>query len=377
MTASPLGSDQREWLSTMMLIRRFEERAGEQYARARIGGFLHLSIGEEATIVGAARALRDSDYLISTYRSHGHALVRGTPPENVMAELFGRVDGCCRGRGGSMHMFDMQRRFMGGYGIVGGNLPIAAGIGLSSDYRGSEEVTLCTFGDGASNQGTFGETLNLAALWQLPVVFMVTNNQFGMGTSLRRHSAVTDLQRKGESLGVPGMRCDGMDIRDTYRVLCEAIGRVRTERRPLLVEAVTYRFRGHSMADPEQYRSKEEVAAWRERDPIPAFAETLVAEGVIAREEIEQLDAEALARVDAAVEFAERSPFPPAESLYEDIYVLDGAGRGWYSVETTEDRAEGAGADGAEAPDRSGIPQQLTSALAAGENGHEEEPPAQ
>jgi TPP-dependent pyruvate/acetoin dehydrogenase alpha subunit len=168
-----------------------------------------------------------------------------------------------------------------------------------------------------------------------------------------------------------------MDIRDTYRVLCEAIGRVRSERRPLLVEAVTYRFRGHSMADPEQYRSKEEVAAWRERDPIPAFAETLVAEGVIAREEIEQLDAEALARVDAAVEFAERSPFPPAESLYEDIYVLDGAGRGWYSVETTEDRAEGAGADGAEAPDRSGIPQQLTSALAAGENGHEEEPPAQ
>ena len=180
----------------MTLIRRFEERAGEMYARAKVGGFLHLSIGEEATIVGSARALRDEDYLISTYRSHGHALVRGTPPENVMAELFGRVDGCSRGRGGSMHMFDASRRFMGGYGIVGGNLPIAAGIALSSDYRGTDEVTLCTFGDGACNQGTFGETLNLAALWRLPVVFMVTNNQFGMGTALVRHSAVTDLQRE-------------------------------------------------------------------------------------------------------------------------------------------------------------------------------------
>jgi pyruvate dehydrogenase E1 component alpha subunit len=376
MASSP-DQDQREWLTTMMLIRRFEERAGEMYARAKVGGFLHLSIGEEATIVGSARALRETDYLISTYRSHGHALVRGTPPEKVMAELFGRVDGCCRGRGGSMHMFDMERRFMGGYGIVGGNLPIAAGIGLSSDYRGAEDVTLCTLGDGASNQGTFGETLNLAALWRLPVVFMVTNNQFGMGTSLRRHSAVTDLQRKGESLGVPGMRCDGMDVRDTHRVLSEAVARVREERRPLLVEAVTYRFRGHSMADPEQYRSKEEVASWRERDPIPAFAETLVAEGVIEREEIERIDAEAISRVDAAVEFAEASPFPSPDELYDDTYVLEGPGRGWYSVETTDDRSEGpgpdeGGRDGGGDDDAQGeIPQQLTSALAAGENGHE------
>jgi pyruvate dehydrogenase E1 component alpha subunit len=372
----------REWLQTMMLIRRFEERAGEMYARARIGGFLHLSIGEEATIVGAARALRDSDYLISTYRSHGHALVRGTPPEQVMAELFGRVGGCCKGRGGSMHMFDLECRFMGGYGIVGGNLPIAAGIGLSSDYRGTDEVTLCTFGDGASNQGTFGETLNLAALWQLPVVFMVTNNQFGMGTSLRRHSAVTDLQRKGESLGVPGMRCDGMDVRDTHRVLSEAIERVREQRRPLLVEAVTYRFRGHSMADPEQYRTKEEVASWRERDPLPAFAEILVAEGEITRKEIEQLDTEAIARVDAAVEFAEQSPFPPAESLYDDIYVLEGPGVGWYSVETTDDRSEGSGDAASQAGAADEIPQQLTSALEAGEGGFQsagaiEDPPAQ
>src|SRR2546421_7729729 len=300
----PPPEEALEWLATMTLIRRFEERAGEMYARAKVGGFLHLSIGEEATIVGSARALRASDYLISTYRSHGHALARGTPPENVMAELFGRVDGCSRGRGGSMHMFDASRRFMGGSGSVGGNLPIAAGIGLSSDYRGTDEVTLCTFGDGACNQGTFGETLNLAALWGLPVVFMVTNNQFGMGTALGRHSAVTDLQHKGEGLGVPGMRCDGMDVLDTHAVVCEAVERVRAERKPLLVEAITYRFRGHSMSDPEQYRTKEEVAQWRERDPIPTFAEELHREGMLSPEQREQIEAEASARVDAAVQFA-------------------------------------------------------------------------
>lgn len=328
----------REWLAAMVLIRRFEERAGEMYARAKIGGFLHLSIGEEATIVGSERALRDTDYLVSTYRSHGDALARGTPPERVMAELFGKRDGCSKGHGGSMHMFDAQRRFMGGYGIVGGNLPIAAGIALAceqlhdtasrNESRGDTheatggEVVLCTFGDGASNQGTFGETLNLAALWRLPVVFMVVNNQFGMGTSLSRHSAVTDLQRKGESLGVPGMRCDGMDILDTHRVVSEALERVRRERQPLLVEAVTYRFRGHSMADPEDYRSKEEVAEWRERDPIPAFGDLLEREGALTVKQREQIDRDAVARVDAAVEFAERSPFPDPDTLYEDVYVL-------------------------------------------------------
>ncbi len=373
----PEPESAREWLQTMTLIRRFEERAGEMYARAKVGGFLHLSIGEEATIVGSARALREDDYLISTYRSHGHALVRGTPPENVMAELFGRADGCSGGRGGSMHMFDLVRRFMGGYGIVGGNLPIAAGIALASDYKGTDEVTLCTFGDGASNQGTFGETLNIAALWKLPVVFMVTNNQFGMGTSLRRHSAQTDLRRKGESLGVPGMRCDGMDVLDTHAVLSEAVRRVREERQPVLVEAVTYRFRGHSMADPEQYRTKEEVARWRERDPLPAFGELLVREGVIDEAERERIDAEAIARVDAAVQFAESSPFPTPESLYDDVYVLPRSGtgelevRGWYSVQTTDAAADGASpvqpSDGPPAANDE-IPQQLTDALAAGED---------
>jgi pyruvate dehydrogenase E1 component alpha subunit len=284
-----------------------------------------------------------------------------------MAELFGRADGCSGGRGGSMHMFDAARRFMGGYGIVGGNLPIAAGLALASDYEGTDDVTLCTFGDGASNQGTFGETLNLAALWKLPVVFMVTNNQFGMGTSLSRHSAVTDLQRKGESLGVPGMRCDGMDVLDTYAVLCEAIARVREQRSPVLVEAITYRFRGHSMADPEQYRSKDEVAQWRERDPIPAFGRLLVADGVIDEDQLAQIDARAVERVDAAVEFAEASPFPTPESLYDDVYVLDPSSSGWYSVRTTDPRKD---ADESTEPltfsqarDGDEVQQQITDAL--------------
>src|SRR6195952_1156618 len=243
----PEGDAAREWLESMMLIRRFEERAGEMYAKAKVGGFLHLAIGEEATIVGAVRAMRDEDFLISTYRSHGHALARGTDPNKVMAELFGKVTGVSGGRGGSMHMFDGERGFMGGYGIVGGTLPLAAGIAFSSDYRDTDEVTVCVFGDGAANQGTFGETLNLAALWHLPVVFMVTNNQFGMGTSLARHSAQTDLHKRGEGFGVHGLRCDGMDVVDTYEVMSEAIEKVRGERTPVLVEALTYRFRGHSM----------------------------------------------------------------------------------------------------------------------------------
>jgi len=309
--------ESREGLEAMLLIRRFEERAGERYATTKVGGFLHLAIGEEATIIGAVRAMRAEDYLISTYRSHGHALARGTDPKHVMAELFGKATGVSGGRGGSMHMFDLERRFMGGYGIVGGNLPLAGGLALSSDYRETEEVTVCVCGDGAVNQGTFGETLNLAALWKLPVVFMITNNQFGMGTSLERHTAQTDLHTRGEGYGVHGLRCDGMDVVDTYEVLKEAIEQVRTERAPLLVEALTYRFRGHSMADPEQYRTKEQVEEWRERDPIPGYAAKLE----LGDEDLKALDEAAVARIDEAVEFAEASDFPTPESMYDHLYA--------------------------------------------------------
>jgi pyruvate dehydrogenase E1 component alpha subunit len=218
---------------------------------------------------------------------------------------------------------------MGGYGIVGGNLPLAAGMALASDYQGLDEVTVCVFGDGAANQGTFGETLNLAALWKLPVVFMVTNNQFGMGTSLERHSAVTDLHRRGEGFGVPGLRCDGMDVVETYDVMREAIRRTREDRQPLLVEAITYRFRGHSMADPEEYRTKEQVEEWRKRDPINTFAERLEVD----EEEVKRLDGQAVERVDEAVKFADKSAFPPPESLYDHIYVFGDQVQGWYSVD--------------------------------------------
>jgi pyruvate dehydrogenase E1 component alpha subunit len=351
-----------EWLTTMLLIRRFEERAGEMYARAKIGGFLHLAIGEEATIVGSARALRESDYLISTYRSHGHALVRGTDPRRVMAELFGRVDGCCGGRGGSMHMFDAARRFMGGYGIVGGNLPIAAGFALAADYASSEDATLCVLGDGACNQGTFGETMNLAALWRLPIVFLVTNNLFGMGTALERHSAVTELRARGEGYGVPGLRCDGMDVLDTHGAITSALHAAREERRPMLVEAVTYRYRGHSMADPERYRTREQVAQWRARDPITLFKARLEEAAFLDQDRYDALDRDAVAAVDAAVEFADASPFPTPDSLYDNVYVLGDQIGGWYSVKTTQPHEAGPEEPSTEASIGE-IPQQISAAV--------------
>jgi pyruvate dehydrogenase E1 component alpha subunit len=324
----------RKLLETMALIRRFEEEAGRQYQRAKIGGFLHLGIGEEATIVGTTSVMRDDDYLIGTYRTHGHAIARGTAPDAVMAELFGREDGCCRGRGGSMHMFDLERRFMGGYGVVGGNLPISAGLALASDYKGEDSVTVCSFGDGAVNTGNFGETMNLSALWKLPIVFLVENNLYGMGTSLERHSAVTDLSKKAEGYGVPGRRIDGMDILAVREALAEQIRLAREERRPTLLEAFTYRFRGHSAADPEVYRTKEEVAEWREKDPIITFAQRLEEEGVLSEGELDEIRSKAEERVLAAVEFADASPEPPLESLYDNLYVLgEEAIGGWYAVD--------------------------------------------
>src|SRR5215211_1151867 len=323
----------KEWLRTMMLIRRFEERAGEMYAKAKIGGFLHLAIGEEATIVGATRAMRDSDYLLSTYREHGQALARGTSADACLAELFGRVDGCSGGRGGSMHLFDFERRFLGGYGIVGGNLPLAAGVALACDYMETEDAVVCMLGDGASNQGTFGETMNLVALWDLPVVFLVINNQFGMGTSLERHSAITNLSVKAQGYGVPGSRCDGMDVLDVHAAITEGLRCAREERKPQLVEAVTYRFRGHSMADPEEYREKEEVEEWRKRDPIENFKKRLVDEDVIGEEDAEKLDEEVSGIIDKATEFADNSPFPELDSLYDDIYVYGDQVKGWYAVD--------------------------------------------
>jgi pyruvate dehydrogenase E1 component alpha subunit len=327
----PDASTCYQLLARMALIRRFEEEAGRQYQRARAGGFLHLAIGEEATILGTTSVMRDEDYLIGTYRTHGHAIARGTDPKRVMAELFGRVDGTSGGRGGSMHIFDRERRFMGGYGIVGGNLPIAAGLALSSQYKGEDAVTVCVFGDGASNAGNFGETMNLAALWKLPILFLVENNLYGMGTSVERHSAQTDLSKKAEGYGVPGERIDGMDVIEVREAVSRGIGLAREEQRPTLIEAFTYRYRGHSAADPEVYREREEVEKWEERDPIETFAKRCVEAGVLGEREVGEVREKAEAQVKAAVEFAEASPEPALDTLYENLYVLDSAA--WYAVD--------------------------------------------
>ena len=317
-------------LSRMCLIRRFEEEAGRQYQRAKAGGFLHLAIGEEATIVGTTSVMRDDDYLIGTYRTHGHAVARGTPAESVMAELFGKVDGTSGGRGGSMHIFDGERRFMGGYGIVGGNLPLAAGLALASQYREEDSVTVCMFGDGASNTGNFGETMNLAALWSLPIVFLVENNLYGMGTSIERHSAVTDLSTKAEGYGISGERIDGMDVLAVRDRVAAHIDIARDEGRPTLVEAFTYRYRGHSAADPEIYRDKKEVEEWQEKDPIEKFIQDC--SGVLDESDVSQIREEADETVKKAVEFADSSPEPPLETLYDELYVV-GETMGWYAVD--------------------------------------------
>ncbi|MGK2954811.1 MAG: pyruvate dehydrogenase (acetyl-transferring) E1 component subunit alpha [Solirubrobacterales bacterium] len=319
-------------LSRMCLIRRFEEEAGRQYQRAKAGGFLHLAIGEEATIVGSTSVMRDDDYLIGTYRTHGHAIARGTPAKSVMAELFGKVDGTSGGRGGSMHIFDRERRFMGGYGIVGGNLPLAAGLALASQYRGEDSVTVCMFGDGASNTGNFGETMNLAALWDLPVVFLVENNLYGMGTSIERHSAVTDLSKKAEGYGIRGERIDGMDVLAVRERVEAHLEIARSEGRPTLVEAFTYRYRGHSAADPEIYRNKEEVEEWLEKDPIETFVSACKEGGVLDDGDVETIREEADVIVGEAVTFADESPEPPLETLYDELYVV-GETMGWYAVD--------------------------------------------
>lgn len=333
--ASQDGSDPRSnWLYYMKLIRRFEEAAGQGYNRARIGGFLHLGIGEEACIVGSVAALSPQDYLLCTYRSHGHALARGTSPESVMAELYGRAPGTSGGKGGSMHIYDGDRRFLGGYGIVGGNIPLAAGVALAVKRQEEDAGVLCQFGDGAANTGNLSETLNMAALWRLPIVFMITNNQYGMGTSLDRHAADSDLSRRGKPYGIEGRQVDGMSIEAVYEAVSEAMHDSKSGQRPIILEALTYRFRGHSAADPEVYRSREEVDAWKEsRDPIALYEAELLQEGVISPEQAKQLSSKADQVTEQAEEFAEQAPVPEAQSLLQDVYLETENTRGALEVE--------------------------------------------
>jgi pyruvate dehydrogenase E1 component alpha subunit len=305
----------------MLLIRRFEERCAQLYVEGKIGGFLHLYIGQEAVGVAAMSLLRSDDYFITSYRDHGYALARGTDPRPLLAELCGRITGISRAKGGSMHFYDVPRGNFGGDGIVGGHLPIAAGMGYGIRLRGTDQVCLCFFGDGAVNEGAFHEALNVSALWDLPVVYIIENNRYGMGTSLDRASSVKDLYQRASAYGMPRRDVNGMDLIAVRNVLAEAIDRARKDKRPCLIEAETYRYRGHSMSDPGKYRTKEEIEQMMQYDPILQFGKRLIEQERFTQAELDAADKDVLAEMDDAVKFMEESPFPPLESLYEDVYV--------------------------------------------------------
>jgi pyruvate dehydrogenase E1 component alpha subunit len=306
---------------SMLLIRRFEERCAQLYVEGKIGGFLHLYIGQEAVGVGAMSLLRPDDYFITSYRDHGYALARGTDPRPLLAELCGKATGISRGKGGSMHFYDVPRGNFGGDGIVGGHIPVAAGMGYGIRLRGTDQVVLCFFGDGAVNEGAFHEALNVSALWDLPVVFIIENNRYGMGTPLDRASSVKDLYQRGSAYGITRRDVNGMDLLAVRNTLAEAIERARKEKRPTLLEMETYRYRGHSMSDPGKYRTKEEVEQMMQYDPIYLFGKRLLEQERFPQAELDALDQDVLAQIEEAAKFAEESPFPPAESLYEDVYV--------------------------------------------------------
>ena len=312
----------RRLYGQMALIRRFEEKAAEMYALGKIGGFLHLYIGQEAVAVGAISTLRQDDYAIASYREHGHCLAKGSDPGRAMAELFGRRDGLSKGKGGSMHLFDKSVNFLGGHGIVAAHLPLAAGAAFKVKYEGGDQVVQCFFGDGAVPEGEFHEAMNLAALWKLPVIFICENNRYAMGTSIDRALAQTEIWRFAETYNMHGEAVDGMDVLAVREVIGRAVERARKDKTPALIEARTYRFRGHSMRDPAGavYRTREEVEREKQRDPIVLFSERCVKDGILADVDVKGIEKDVADLVDEAVAFAEASPEPPPEWLLTDVY---------------------------------------------------------
>ena len=313
----------KELLRSMLLQRRFEERTAEAYALGKIGGFCHLYIGQEASGTGAISMLRDDDYVLTTYRDHGQALARGMTPREVMAELFGRVDGCARGKGGSMHLFSRERNFLGGHGIVGGHIPLATGVGFAIKYRGGDQVCLCFMGEAAVNNGAFHEALNMAALWKLPVIYLIENNRYGMGTALERASAINDIYERGAAYDMARGSVDGQDIFAVRDAVGEAVQRARAESMPTLLEIKTYRFMGHSMSDAVSgtYRTKQELDEYLKRDPISLLRSRMEENGEITEDEVAALDEELKAIVEDSWQFADASPEPPPEALWEDVLV--------------------------------------------------------
>jgi len=314
-------SEYIEMYRQMVLIRKFEDKAGEMYKLGKIGGFLHLYIGQEAVAVGFISSIRPDDYVIGAYREHGQALAIGMEPRRVMAELFGKRTGVSKGKGGSMHMFDIKRNFFGGHGIVGGGMPLAAGLGFAINYRETDQVCLCFFGDGAVNEGSFHESLNLVSLWSLPVLYICENNQYGMGTSVERASSIPELFRRAMCYDMEVESIDGMDLLTVKSAAERAIRLVRRDRRPRFIEAVTYRYRGHSIADPGTYRTKDEIQEWEKRDPIPKFAQYLLQEELATQKDLDTIDAEITELVEECVRYADSSPEPTFDELFEDVYA--------------------------------------------------------
>ena len=311
-----------EMYKTMVTIRRFEEKAGQLYGMGLIGGFCHLYIGQEAVVTGIQSNLIDGDSVTTTYRDHGHMLACGMDPKGVMAELTGRIDGYSKGKGGSMHMFSTEKHFYGGHGIVGASVPLGAGIALANQYRNNGKISVTYFGDGAANQGQVYEAFNMAALWNLPVIFVIENNEYGMGTSTKRASSSTEFYKRGEPFGIPGKQVNGMDVLEVARISEEVVEHVRSGKGPYLLEMKTYRYRGHSMSDPAKYRSKEEVQEYKQqKDPINSLKDWMVAENIASEEDLKSIDKDIKSVIADAAEFAKESPEPDESELWTDVLV--------------------------------------------------------
>jgi pyruvate dehydrogenase E1 component alpha subunit len=310
-----------KWYEDMLLMRKFEERAGQLYGMQKIKGFCHLYIGQEAIVAGAMTVLKAEDNMITAYRDHAHALAKGTSARAVMAELYGKETGCSKGKGGSMHMFDAKNRFFGGHGIVGGQIPLGAGIAFSEKYQGTKNVTVCYMGDGAVRQGAFHEALNMAMIWDLPVVFVIENNNYAMGTSVKRTSNVTDLYKLGLSYDIPSEPVDGMSVEAVHEAMEKAVAHAREGKGPYLLEMNTYRYKGHSMSDPAKYRTKEEVESYKAKDPVEMVLKTIQEKKYATEKEIEAIQIKVRDIVEDSVTFAEDSKYPDPSELYTDVYV--------------------------------------------------------
>lgn len=310
-----------KWYESMLLMRKFEERAGQLYGMQKIRGFCHLYIGQEAVVAGAMSVLRPEDAMITAYRDHAHALAKGISANAVMAELYGKVTGCSKGKGGSMHMFSKEHRFFGGHGIVGGQIPLGAGIAFAEKYNGTKNVCVCYMGDGAVRQGAFHEALNMAMYWKLPVIFIIENNNYAMGTSVERTSNVTDLFKLGAAYDMPSEPVDGMSVEAVHAAMEKTVEHARSGKGPYLLEMRTYRYKGHSMSDPAKYRTKEEVEKYKTTDPVDMVLKTIMDKKLATEKEIEAINERVKNVVEESVKFSEESPYPDVSAVYEDVYV--------------------------------------------------------